>query len=173
MQCVNSITSSNSKASSFLLVTRKHSCWPSSWSASVMITAYASQRDPKAAFLFCRTMVRWGTDRPNHFINPHVLKSCSEVMESNGTPLFKRPWMTRLCSDIGVAKQMFDEMLERSVVCWRGVICGYARVGKIDSAIALFGSMLERDVAAWNDALIAGLFWEWCIWRKGAWNQAE
>lgn len=79
-------------------------------------------------------------------------------MESNGTPLFKRPLMTRLCSDIGVAKQMFDEMLERSVVFWRGVICGYARVGKIDSAIALFGSMLERDVAAWNDALIAGLF---------------
>lgn len=146
---------------------------PNVYLYTAMITAYASQPDPKAAFLLYRNMVRRGDPRPSHFIYPHVLKSCPEVLESNGTKMVHTQVLksgfggypvvqtaivdsySRFCSDIGNARQMFDEMLERSVVSWTAMISGYAKLGNVESAMELFESMPERDVPAWN-ALIAG-----------------
>ncbi|KAF2319826.1 hypothetical protein GH714_019454 [Hevea brasiliensis] len=58
-------------------------------------------------------------------------------------------------SDIGFARQLFDEMSEKNVVSWTAMISGYTRVGQIGNAISLFDQMPERDVPSWN-AVIAG-----------------
>lgn len=62
---------------------------------------------------------------------------------------------TRFCSDVGTARQLFDEMSERNVVSWTAMISGYARLGDVGNAILLFDEMPERDVPCWN-AVIAG-----------------
>ncbi|XP_022974048.1 pentatricopeptide repeat-containing protein At1g33350 [Cucurbita maxima] len=150
-----------------------HLSSPNVYLYTAMITAYASEPDSKAAFLLYRNMVRRGAPLPNHFIYPHVLKSCPELLESNGTKMVHAQVLksgfggypvvqtaivdaySRFRTDIGIARQVFDEMLERSVVSWTAMISGYARLGDIDNAMALFESMPERDIPAWN-ALIAG-----------------
>lgn len=62
---------------------------------------------------------------------------------------------SRSSSDIGVARQLFDEMSEKNVVSWTAMISGYTRVGQVGNAISLFDQMPERDVPSWN-AVIAG-----------------
>ncbi|KAF2319835.1 hypothetical protein GH714_019526 [Hevea brasiliensis] len=62
---------------------------------------------------------------------------------------------SRSSSDIGFARQLFDEMSEKNVVSWTAMISGYTRVGQIGNAISLFDQMPERDVPSWN-AVIAG-----------------
>lgn len=62
---------------------------------------------------------------------------------------------SRASFDIGVARQLFDEMSEKNVVSWNAMISGYTRVGQVGNAISLFDQMPERDVPSWN-AVIAG-----------------
>eukprot|EP01018_Ginkgo_biloba_P009794 Gb_07756 [translate_table: standard] len=59
------------------------------------------------------------------------------------------------CGSIGNARQVFDNMHERTVVSWTGMIAGYAQNGYVDEALNLFREMPERNVAAWN-AMVAG-----------------
>lgn len=61
----------------------------------------------------------------------------------------------RFGSDSLSAQKVFDEMTERNVVTWTAMITGYARVGRMSSAISLFEGMVERDTPSWN-AVIAG-----------------
>ncbi|CAL2275660.1 unnamed protein product [Prunus armeniaca] len=146
---------------------------PNVYLFAAMITGYASQSHHHSAFLLYRSMLRQGSARPNQFIYPHVLKSCPEVFESHGTALVHTHIMksgfgqypvvqtalvdsySRFRSDVGSARQVFDEMSEKNVVSWTAMISGYTRVGDIGSAILLFEKMPERDVPAWN-AVIAG-----------------
>eukprot|EP01018_Ginkgo_biloba_P020678 Gb_35168 [translate_table: standard] len=53
------------------------------------------------------------------------------------------------------ARQVFDEIPERSVVSWNAMIAGYAQNGRIDDARKLFDRMPERDVVSWT-AMITG-----------------
>lgn len=110
---------------------------------------------------------------PNHFIFPHVLRSCPEVLESHGTELLHTQILksgfgeypvvqtalvdsyTRFCSDLGIARQLFDEISERNVVSWTAMISGYTRVGEMGNAVLLFEKMPERDTPSWN-SVIAG-----------------
>ncbi|KAF6163429.1 hypothetical protein GIB67_029278 [Kingdonia uniflora] len=52
-------------------------------------------------------------------------------------------------SNVGVARELFNEMLERNIVSWIAMMSGYARVGMIGNAIELFEEMPERD-PSWN-----------------------
>ncbi|XP_018732213.2 pentatricopeptide repeat-containing protein At1g33350 isoform X1 [Eucalyptus grandis] len=142
------------------------------WTA--MVTAYAARPDHAPdAFALYRDMVRRGLPRPNNFVYPHVLKSCPELSVSLGTKLVHAQVLrsgfggypvvqtalvdayARSCCDIGTARQVFDEMSEKSVVSWTAMISGYTRLGQIENALLLFDNMPERDVPSWN-ALIAG-----------------
>lgn len=102
-----------------------------------------------------------------------MLKSSSEVLKPLGTklvhvhvmksgfgeyPVVKTALIdayARRSCDIGIARQLFDEMSERNVVSWTTIVSGYARAGDVESAMCLFDEMPERDVPSWN-ALIAG-----------------
>ncbi|KAI4351912.1 hypothetical protein L6164_006213 [Bauhinia variegata] len=146
---------------------------PNIYLYTAMITAYASQRDHVSAFVLFRNMVRRRSPEPNQFIYPHVLKSCPEVLESRGTDLVHSHILksgfeqypvvqtalvdsySRIPSDVGKARQVFDEMTDRNVVSWTALIFGYTRAGDIENAMMLFDKMPERDVPSWN-AIIAG-----------------
>ena len=118
-------------------------------------------------------MVRRGRPIPNQFVYPHVLKSSPEVLDSHGTefvhthvvksgfgryPVVQTALLdsySRFCSDLGSARQLFDEMSERNVVSWTAMISGYTRLGEMGNAVLLFEGMPERDIPSWN-SIIAG-----------------
>ncbi|KAI5679338.1 hypothetical protein M9H77_10288 [Catharanthus roseus] len=149
--------------------------FPNIYLYTAMITAYTSLQDHCSSLLLYREMVRQGNPEPNHFIYPLVLKSSPEVVKPYGTEMVhaqieklgfgKYPVVetalldvySRFCADIGVARRVFDEMSERTVVTWTAMISGYTRVGQIQSAISLFEQMpeTERDTPFWN-SIIAG-----------------
>ncbi|KAK7301787.1 hypothetical protein RJT34_12662 [Clitoria ternatea] len=118
-----------------------------------MITAYASHptTHPSALELFCHMLRFPTTPRPNHFIFPHVLKSCYESLVK--TALVDS--YSRVLGGLRCARKVFDELSERNVVSFTTMVSGYARVGDVDNALRLFNEMEERDVPCWN-ALIVG-----------------
>ncbi|KAM0998809.1 hypothetical protein FF1_005589 [Malus domestica] len=63
------------------------------------------------------------------------------------------------CGSLCYARRMFDRMLDRDVVSWTSMICGYFSIGKTDQALLLFERMrldgLEPNDFTWN-AMIAG-----------------
>uniref|UniRef100_A0A2N9J7S1 Association with the SNF1 complex (ASC) domain-containing protein n=1 Tax=Fagus sylvatica TaxID=28930 RepID=A0A2N9J7S1_FAGSY len=145
---------------------------PNVYLYTAMITAYAS-RDHHSAFLLYRHMLRRGHPCPNHFVYPHLLKSCPHISHSHATQMVHTQILksgflrypvvetalldsySRLSSHIASARQVFDEMSDKNVVSWTAMISGCTRLGDIRSAISLFENMPDRDVPAWN-ALIAG-----------------
>ncbi|KAK9060442.1 hypothetical protein SSX86_021146 [Deinandra increscens subsp. villosa] len=52
--------------------------------------------------------------------------------------------------DLASARQLFDEMPERSLVSLTSMITGYAKHGDLVRARALFDAMTERDSVCWN-----------------------
>ncbi|KAJ9549338.1 hypothetical protein OSB04_021881 [Centaurea solstitialis] len=146
---------------------------PNVYLYTAMITAYASQPDHDSSLLLYREMVRKQRPKVSHFIYPHVLKSCPEVLGSNGTKMVHAQIVgtgygeypvvqtalidaySRFSSDVGVARRLFDEMSERNVVSWTAMISGYTRAGEMGSAVELFDEMPDRDTPSWN-SIIAG-----------------
>ncbi|KAF0909394.1 hypothetical protein E2562_036039 [Oryza meyeriana var. granulata] len=56
---------------------------------------------------------------------------------------------------VGVARQVFDEMVERDVVSWNSIVGVYLSSGDYSEAMELFEAMPERNVVSWN-AVVAG-----------------
>ncbi|KAF8378757.1 hypothetical protein HHK36_030106 [Tetracentron sinense] len=50
------------------------------------------------------------------------------------------------CGDIRMARGVFDNMVERSVVSWSAMIAGYGRHGHINAAISLFSQMVRSGI---------------------------
>ncbi|KAJ0100376.1 hypothetical protein Patl1_20776 [Pistacia atlantica] len=50
------------------------------------------------------------------------------------------------CGDIKTARKVFDEMPERTVVSWTGMIYGYAQLGLNEEALKLFKQALYDDL---------------------------
>lgn len=44
------------------------------------------------------------------------------------------------------AQLLFDEMPERNIISWNGLLSGYMKNGEIDEAREVFDLMLERNV---------------------------
>ncbi|KAL5996830.1 hypothetical protein ACLOJK_007752 [Asimina triloba] len=144
---------------------------PNVYLYTAMITAYASQSDTKSTLLLYQRMIRQGRPPPNHFVFPHMLKSCSDgsfdVIKTFHAQILRFGFeeygvvQTALvdayakCSDLGTARQIFDGMRERNVVPWTAMVSGYARVGMVWDAVLMFEEMPDRDVPSWN-AIIAG-----------------
>ncbi|MFS8030682.1 putative tetratricopeptide-like helical domain superfamily [Helianthus anomalus] len=146
---------------------------PNVYLYTAMITAYSSHRDHDSSLVLYRDMVRNKRPKVTHFIYPHVLKSCPEVLGSNGTkmvhtqivktgyheyPVVQTALLdaySRVSLDLGVARQLFDEMSERNVVSWTAMVSGYTRAGEMENAVELFEQMPDRDTPSWN-SIIAG-----------------
>ena len=63
------------------------------------------------------------------------------------------------CGHVGFGRKVFDGMIERDVVSWTSMICGYCNIGLLEKALVLFERMkvegLEPNDFTWN-AMIAG-----------------
>ncbi|XP_062090638.1 pentatricopeptide repeat-containing protein At1g31430 [Humulus lupulus] len=59
------------------------------------------------------------------------------------------------CGFLIVARNFFDEMPTRNVICWTSMVSGYVNYGKLDEARELFESSPFRDVVLWT-AMING-----------------
>ncbi|KAL6972086.1 hypothetical protein U1Q18_031770 [Sarracenia purpurea var. burkii] len=127
-------------------------------------------------------MVRRGRPRPNHFTYPPFLRFGPEFLEFCGAELVHTQIMksgferypvvqtalfdsySRFCSDLEVARRLFDEMSKGNVVLRTAIISRYARLGKVGSALLLFDEMRERDIPSWSAAIAGctqnGLFLE-------------
>ncbi|XP_072966223.1 pentatricopeptide repeat-containing protein At3g29230-like [Typha angustifolia] len=111
---------------------------------------------------------------PNNFTFTFLLKACEslEFLEGCkeihaqiikcgfGFTVFVQNALLNVYSqcgaDVKVARQVFDEMLERDIVSWNSIIRAYMSRGDMSQAMILFESMPERNVVSWN-TVIAGL----------------
>ncbi|XP_031489966.1 pentatricopeptide repeat-containing protein At3g29230-like [Nymphaea colorata] len=123
------------------------------------------------AIVFYRRMTTADV-KPNHFTLPFLLNSCAGLSEVLlGSEIHGRSVRTGLllnlelqnalidmyakCGELGLARQVFDEMPRRDVVSWNAVLGGYARIGDMNDGRKLFDSMPVRNVISWN-AMIVG-----------------
>ncbi|KAK7843208.1 pentatricopeptide repeat-containing protein [Quercus suber] len=59
------------------------------------------------------------------------------------------------CGCLSVARQIFDEMHTKNVICWTSVVSGYVNCGELDEARVLFEKSPTRDIVLWT-AMING-----------------
>lgn len=55
-----------------------------------------------------------------------------------------------VCSSLGNARVLFDEIPERNVVTWNVILNGYSKSGLVDLARELFERMPAKDVVSWG-----------------------
>ncbi|XP_058073631.1 putative pentatricopeptide repeat-containing protein At5g52630 [Magnolia sinica] len=137
---------------------------PTSWSS--VISSFAQNELPDLSLEFFRRMLEAGI-RPDDHIFPSATKSCA-ILSSTlcGRSIHSLALKTGFdldvfvgsslvdmyakCGEIRDARQMFDEMPERNVVSWSGMIYGYAQFGEDEEALRLFKRALAADLAV-ND----------------------
>ncbi|CAN0909932.1 Putative pentatricopeptide repeat-containing protein At5g52630 [Linum grandiflorum] len=86
----------------------------------------------------CAIMGRWDVGKSVHC---HVVKTGYEFDVFVGSSLVD---MYCKCGKLRDARNLFDEMPEKNVVSWSGMIYGYAQVGEDEEALKLFkGALYE------------------------------
>ncbi|TYI67717.1 hypothetical protein E1A91_D08G038000v1 [Gossypium mustelinum] len=116
---------------------------PTTWSS--VISSFAQNEFPSLAIQFFRTMLV-NNIRPDDHIYPSATKSCailgrSDIGQSIHCLVLKTGYdrdvfvasslvdMYGKCGKIKDARNLFDEMPQRNVVSWSGMIYGYAQLG--------------------------------------------
>lgn len=101
--------------------------------------------------------------RPDDHIYPSATKSCGilsrcDIGKSVHSLVLKTGFvwdvfvgssmvdMYAKCGAIGDARKLFDEMPERNVVCWSGMIYGYTQLGDCEEALTLFKQALVEGM---------------------------
>lgn len=138
----------------------------SSTTWSSVISSLAQNEHPILALQFFREMLHNGV-RPDDHIFPCATKACGILcdyrigqsihcfslkigFESDvfvGSSLVD---MYAKCGKIEIARKLFDQMPERNVVSWSGMIYGYAQMGEDEEALRLFKLALGEGLDA-ND----------------------
>ncbi|TYH56695.1 hypothetical protein ES332_D08G038300v1 [Gossypium tomentosum] len=129
---------------------------PTTWSS--VISSFAQNEFPSLAIQFFRTMLV-NNIRPDDHIYPSATKSCailgrSDIGQSIHCLVLKTGYdrdvfvasslvdMYGKCGKIKDARNLFDEMPQRNVVSWSGMIYGYAQLGEFEEALTLFKQAL-------------------------------
>lgn len=140
-----------------------------SW--NTIIAAYEQQGcGEEASRLFCQ-LICAGV-RPNHFTFASVLSASAGLLDvEQGKQL--HAYIIRIgflsnmfvgsalvdtyakCGSIDDAREVFDQMPVRDVLCWNTMIAGYSQYGNIEIAHLLFEKMPQRNEVSWN-TMIAG-----------------
>ncbi|XP_010524431.1 PREDICTED: pentatricopeptide repeat-containing protein At2g44880 [Tarenaya hassleriana] len=138
-----------------------------------MIDAYLGTRQFMDSLALYRDLRRETCFAPDNFTFMKLAKSCSLSMAvDEGRQLHGHIMKSGFCLDMYVstgmidmyakfgmvnwARNVFEEMPQRSAVSWTALICGYAKCGDMRVASKLFAEMPEmKDVVIYN-ALIDG-----------------
>ncbi|XP_024010758.1 pentatricopeptide repeat-containing protein At2g44880 [Eutrema salsugineum] len=133
-----------------------------------MIKAYLDTRQYPDSFALYRDLRKETCFAPDNFTFTTLTKSCTLSMcVYQGLQLHGQIWRSGFCADMyvstgvvdmyakfgkmGCARNVFDEMPQRSEVSWTALICGYARCGELQVASKLFDEMPQvKDVVICN-----------------------
>ncbi|XP_059298577.1 putative pentatricopeptide repeat-containing protein At5g52630 [Lycium ferocissimum] len=134
----------------------------SSTTWSSLISSLAQNEQPVLALSYFREMLRNGV-RPDDHIFPCATKACGILGDYRigqsihgfalkigfefdvfvGSSLVD---MYAKCERIEIAREVFDEMPDRNVVTWSGMIYGYAQMGEDEEALRLFKLALSEGL---------------------------
>ncbi|CAM8979598.1 unnamed protein product [Rhodiola kirilowii] len=142
-----------------------------------MVSGYVKDGSVEKSFDMVRRMVREG-EKPDGFTYSMVLKastceSCSLLVPCGG--IAKQVHTLILRADVEpddvlytalvnsyvkggnmrYARGVFDDVLEKNLVCSTSMISGYMNEGLVDEAEYIFGKTMEKDVVVFN-AMIEG-----------------
>eukprot|EP00257_Ricinus_communis_P020197 XP_015579374.1 putative pentatricopeptide repeat-containing protein At5g52630 [Ricinus communis] len=134
----------------------------SSTTWSSVISSLAQNDLPCLAIEYFRRMLLHDI-RPDDHIFPSATKACAfwgrcDVGKSVHGFVIKTGYnfnvfvgsstvdMYAKCGELSDARKVFDEMPERNVVSWSGMIYGYAQVGEDEEALRLFKEALLEDL---------------------------
>ncbi|CAA7387944.1 unnamed protein product [Spirodela intermedia] len=129
------------------------------WSS--LISSFAQNELPHLSLHALVDMMRAGT-LPNDHIFPSAAKSCAALSDSRSggavhslaaktgfdLDIFVASSLVDMyakCAEIWDARKLFDEMPEKNIVSWSGMIYGYAQIGMAEEALALFKMVLLGD----------------------------
>ncbi|XP_043707930.1 pentatricopeptide repeat-containing protein At5g15300-like [Telopea speciosissima] len=146
---------------------------------NTMLRAYSQSIFPIEAIFLYNQMQRMNVTS-DHFTYPYVLKACARVFprreedeklygfeisvkgaEIHGRALqtgfvldhFVQNSLIHLYSHLGfldLARQVFDEMEEKTVASWNTMIAAYDRINDFESADLLLHSIPVKNVVSWN-----------------------
>ncbi|KAJ8573378.1 hypothetical protein K7X08_009889 [Anisodus acutangulus] len=134
---------------------------------NTMIKSHMGVRQFAESILLYRDLLRHTKFEPDNYTFSSLSKCCGarlvlwEGLEIHNHVL-KRGFSSNLYvatslvdmygkfGEMGFARKMFDEMLERSSVSWTALIGGYLKCGCMGIAEELFDAMPEKDEAAFN-----------------------
>ncbi|XP_022856930.1 putative pentatricopeptide repeat-containing protein At5g52630 [Olea europaea var. sylvestris] len=135
------------------------------WSS--LISCFSQNELPLRAFQYLCLMLRIGGLYPDDHIFPSVTKSCAMMNDYRagqsvhcltvkvgydfnvfvGSSVVD---MYAKCGSLVDSRKMFDEIPEKNVVSWSGMIYGYAQMGEDEEALRLFKDALIEDLGV-ND----------------------
>lgn len=130
------------------------------WSS--MISAFAQNELPLLALSYFRDMLHNGLS-PDDYIFPCATKACGilnridigmsmhcfSVKNGFGLNVFVGSSLVDMyakCGELVYARKLFDQMPDKNVVSWSGMIYGYAQMGEANEALLLFKRALEQDL---------------------------
>ncbi|XP_054805728.1 pentatricopeptide repeat-containing protein At1g08070, chloroplastic-like [Prosopis cineraria] len=146
---------------------------PKSSAYNVIIRALTYQQSPDEALLLFKQMCASAV-HPDEFTFSSVFKACSKFrglvegqqihahvvkrgLQSYGFVENTLIHMYAICSDIQVARMVFDGMPERDLVAWNAMLAGYAKNGCWEEIVSLFLKMLEMNVGFDEVTMITAL----------------
>lgn len=140
-----------------------------SW--NVMISGYVRCRRFEDAVNVFQRMRREGNEKPDEATVVSTLSACTalknlelgkEIHSSVGNELEVTIIISNAlldmyakCGCLSVARQIFDEMPKKNVICWTSMVSGYVNCGQLDEARELFERSPVRDIILWT-AMING-----------------
>ncbi|KAL8502366.1 hypothetical protein ACS0TY_021491 [Phlomoides rotata] len=139
----------------------------SSTTWSSIISSFTRNESPLLGLEYFKRMLRSDVMFVDEFIFPCVTKACGTInafrlgqsvhclavkigFDGNvfvGSSVID---MYNKCGNLGDARKVFDEMPEKNVVSWSGMIDGYAKLGEDEEALRLFKTVL-REGSTVND----------------------
>ncbi|XP_062007439.1 pentatricopeptide repeat-containing protein At3g12770-like [Rosa rugosa] len=149
---------------------------PNVFPFNAIIRVYSEQGLFSNAFSLFKTL-KQSSPSPNDFTFSFLLKSCSfrcgdsVYVKQIHTHVVKMGFLRNefVCNgllavyakglrDLGSARQVFDEMPDKGVVCcWTSLIAGYAQSGKAEEALRLFVVMVEGNLRPEDDTMVSVL----------------
>ena len=132
---------------------------PNKFMYNSLIRGYSNSDDPLKSLLLYHKMIGSGLS-PNEFTLPFILKVCAgmaafwEALVVHGQAM-KLGIGSQVCVENGLinvfvsfgliqsARQVFDDMSQRTLVSWNTMIGGYSKMGCLKEAFLLFREMRE------------------------------
>ncbi|KAJ0966367.1 hypothetical protein J5N97_027505 [Dioscorea zingiberensis] len=135
---------------------------------NILIRSYSASVFPVESIHLYNQMCIAGVST-DYLTFPFVLKACGRAEECHankgaeihcrvvrlglGTDLFVQNALMFMYSQtrrVQVARQVFDEMAEKTPVSWNTLIAAYDRCGDFESADRMLRSMPKKNVSSWN-----------------------